>query len=90
MNLSKRINIKFVPRNKLKNNMRSNKLISAEPINLEGEIFEVRKRKQSILDKIPVHCAAMILSTAKLHFVQFVSELADFMDTTAFKIIYMG
>ena len=90
MNLSKRTNVLFVEKKKLKSHARSNKLISIEPINREAEIFEVRKKKSSILDKIPVQCAAMILSTAKLHFVKFVSDLAENMDSKAYKIIYMG
>ena len=90
MNLEKRTNIKFVDQKKLKIHTRSTKLISAEPINLEAKIFEVRKRKAAILDKIPVQSAAMILSSAKLHFIDFVSDLAEYMDPKAFRIIYMG
>ena len=90
MNLEKRTNVKFVDQKKLKTHTRSTKLISAEPINLEAKIFEVRKRKVSILDKIPVQSAAMILSSAKLHFIDFVSDLAEYMDPQAFRIIYMG
>ena len=90
MNLTKRTDVKFVNRKKLKTQIRSNKLISVEPINFEAEIFEVRKRKSSVLDKIPVQCAAMILSSAKLHFLQFVSDLADNLDPSSFKILYMG
>ena len=90
MNLEKRTNVKFVDQKKLKTHTRSTKLISAEPINLEAKIFEVRKRKVSILDKIPVQSAAMILSSAKLHFIEFVSDLAEYMDPKAFRIIYMG
>ena len=70
--------------------MRSNKLISAEPINLDAEIFEIRKRKTSIIDRIPVQCAAMILSSAKLHFIDFVSDIAEHMDTEGLRILYMG
>ena len=90
MNLSKRTNVRFVEKNKLKMHTRSNKLISIEPINRDADIFEVRKRPGSILDKIPVQCAAMILSTAKLTVLQFVSDLASNLDTKAFRIIYMG
>ena len=90
MNLTKRTNVQFVEKKKLKTHMRSNKLISAEPINLDAEIFEIRKRKTSIIDRIPVQCAAMILSSAKLHFIDFVSDIAEHMDTKGLRILYMG
>ena len=90
MNLTKRLNVKFVSLNKLKNHVRSNKLISAEPINQEGKVFEVRKKKSVIVDRIPVHCSAMILSSAKLHVIEFIKDLAEELDCQAFRVIYMG
>ena len=90
MNLTKRLNVKFVSLEKLKNHVRSNKLISAEPIDSEGKIFEVRKKKSVIVDRIPVHCSAMILSSAKLHVIEFIKDLAEELDCQAFRVIYMG
>ena len=90
MNLTKRLNVEFVSLDKLKNHVRSNKLISAEPINQEGKVFEVRKKKSVIVDRIPVHCSAMILSSAKLHVIEFIKDLAEELDCQAFRVIYMG
>ena len=90
LNLDKRLNVKFVPKEKLKKHVRSIKLVSVEPTDNSGEIFEVREKKHVIQDCVPVQCGAMILSTAKLHFVKFVRELVNKLDCTAFRILYMG
>ena len=82
--------MQFVRKDKLKTHVKSNKLISVEPTDPSAEVFEVRKKKNCITDKIPVSCAAQILSSAKLHFIEFVSDLADDLDCSAFRIIYMG
>ena len=90
MNLKNRLNIKFVKADKLKSHVQSNKLVSIEPINSDAKIWEVRKRKNIIKDTTPIHCSAMILNSAKLHFLQFVSDIAEELDPKAYRIIYMG
>ena len=90
LNLSKRLDVKFVKIDKLKTSVRSNKLISAEPIDQSGEVFEVRKRKSIIVDRIPVHCAQFILSSAKLHVLEFLRDMLNELDCSAFRIVYMG
>ena len=70
--------------------MRSIKLVSVEPTDYTAEIFEVRQKKHVIHDAVPVQCGAMILATAKLHFVRFLKDLVNNLDCSALRVVYMG
>ena len=92
MNLTKHLHVTYRTLNGLSKGVRSPLYVRHEPISAENscEIFELVKRKRSIVDCIPISSAFFILSNAKLHVLRFVNDIRTTLNTDALRLLYMG
>ena len=61
MNLSKRVNIKYVNAKTLGKELKKSKFVRCQQISNESEIFEVVLKKTRITDTIPVQCSKFFI-----------------------------
>ena len=90
LNLERQRNTKFALETNLKSNVRTPLVERYHAVNAEYEtgVFEIIKKKAKITDSVAVHCSLFVYQLSKLHFLNFVLVLHEYLREGSYRLVY--